>query len=336
MKKIFITVDLECHDIIHRNQYIDGKYKNGICGLELILQLGKEINIPINFFFDIVEAKEYGIEYAKGIIDLIHSYNQHVYLHLHPDYVTGNHSKSFLWQYSYSEKKEILKYGFNLFEELLGHKPKAFRIGRYGADEEMYQAMNELGISVVDLSYSSGSAKMCHINKEVLSVDNSICEYRGQTIFPNTRYIAFRIGKKCKLINIDANDSTFNEYKRFLDRNTLNNITLTMHSWNFIKKYFFSKKYVSLDKSALIKFKKMVSYAKENGYEFSDFENGIQKTNYKDELLDLCGNKILMIINNFIRFQKIGRLNKKYFVLYTCFYCVFLLITFVVLGIILF
>ena len=80
----------------------------------------------------------------------------------------------------------------------------------------------------------------------------------------------------------------------------------------------------------------MVSYAKENGYEFSDFENGIQKTNYKDELLDLCGNKILMIINNFIRFQKIGRLNKKYFVLYTCFYCVFLLITFVVLGIILF
>ncbi|SES79050.1 polysaccharide deacetylase family protein [[Clostridium] polysaccharolyticum] len=330
MKNIYITVDLECHDIVHRNQYIEGKYKNGVCGLEHILRLGKELNIPINFFFDMVEAKEYGEEYAKDIIELIHKYNQHVYLHLHPDYVSGDHEKSFFWQYNYQDKKEILQYGFDLFQRLLGHEPKAFRIGRYGADEEMYDAMKEMGISLVDLSYSSGSSKMCHLGRDTAKVDNAIIRFKGQTLFPNTRYRAIQFGRKSKLINLDTNDSTFNEYRRFLDKNELGQITLTMHSWNFIKKYFFSKNYVSLDKRAEKKFRKMISYGKKKGYVFSDFtENPPVVGKERDQVIDLCtglSGKVQMLCNNFLRFQKIGRLNKKYFAVYAIFYILIILI----------
>ena len=37
MKKIYLTVDLECHDICRKNQYIDGKCKNGEYGLKKML-----------------------------------------------------------------------------------------------------------------------------------------------------------------------------------------------------------------------------------------------------------------------------------------------------------
>ena len=73
-RQIFLTVDTECPDYNRINQYIYGKTKNGTCGLELILKIGKEYGIPINFFFDVVECKRYGNAYAHEIIDLIHAY----------------------------------------------------------------------------------------------------------------------------------------------------------------------------------------------------------------------------------------------------------------------
>lgn len=104
-KRIYLTVDVECHDIKRRNQYIDGKCSKGKYGLEKILILGKKNDIPINFFFDIVEMFEYGESYVLEIVSLIQKYEQNIYFHLHPNYVTKNHEKSFLWQYTYDEKK---------------------------------------------------------------------------------------------------------------------------------------------------------------------------------------------------------------------------------------
>lgn len=330
-RRIYLTIDIECHDIKKRNLYIDGKYKKDACGLEYILKLAKENDIPVNCFLDIPEMNEYGKRYIEELIDLIHQYGQNIYLHLHPDYITKDKSRSFLWQYSYDEKKEILKSGFSLFHELLGHDVNCFRIGRYGADFEMYKAIDELGYSVTDLSYCSNCPKMCHVNKKEIGVDNKNTTYYNQLIVPNTRYLGLKLRKRKVYINFDASDTTLNEFKRIIDNTKLDQLVFTMHSWNFIKKYFFLQKFCTLNRIQEKKFLKMISYARENNFRFCDLTETPPEVNEEqvDENIDLCdsiSNRIMMIINNFIRFGGIARLNKKYFIVYAAFFCLCLLI----------
>ena len=323
-KKIYITVDTECHDIKRKNEYIDGLTRGGYAGLRKILDLAKENDIPINFFFDLVEWREYGEEYAKSIIKLIRSYGQSVYLHLHPDYVSGNHDMSFLWQYSHEEKKKILQAGVEDYQKFMGAEPSFIRIGRYGVDADYYSALEESGIQITDLSYCCMNGKMCHLSGEDICSLNVTRKFFNQVVFPNTRYIGFELGKRRKCFNVDASESTFNEFKRFIDRTNLNHVILTMHSWNFIKKWFFWPGYVALDKISERRFRKMVSYARKCGYEFCGLaSNPPGVTNETDELIDLCAGvsgKAMMLLNNFIRFGRIARLNKKYFIIYGLFF----------------
>ena len=101
MSRVFITVDVECHDIANENNYIWGKTDKGEYGLRRILEEAKKNSVPVNFFFDMCECNRYGKEYAEKIISVIREYGQPILLHLHPNYITGNDDKSFLWQYSY-------------------------------------------------------------------------------------------------------------------------------------------------------------------------------------------------------------------------------------------
>lgn len=338
-KKIYWTIDIECHDIKKRNLYIDGKLKNGEnCGLEHILQLANKFNIPVNCFLDIPEALVYGDQYITDIIDLIHKYGQKVYLHLHPDYITGDRNRSFLWEYNYEEKKEILRKGFELYKKFLGNSPTCFRIGRYGADEEMYLALNELGISVTDLSYGYNNPHMCHVDHNIIGTMNKAVLFHNQIILPNTRFCGFNLFRKQKALGLDFSETTLNEYKRVLSKSSLDSLVVTMHSWNFIKKYFFLKSYITWDKTQERRFVKMVNFASQNGFVFSDLDScpPIVTKDSKDEYIDLCKTlkgKIMMIPNNFIRFFRIAALDKKYFVLYVSFFsaCIALLVFIVLL-----
>jgi hypothetical protein len=327
MRKIYWTIDIECHDINKRNLYIDGNLKNGKnCGMEHILQLANKYNIPINCFLDIPEALVYGDDYIKGIINLIHKYNQKVYLHLHPDYITGDHERSFLWQYNYEEKKGILEKGFALYRKFLNKDTYAFRIGRYGADSDMYKTMRELGIRVVDLSYCYNKPRMCHIDYDEIGVKNKTGEYQNQIIRPNIRYCGFSLGKKKMSLGLDFNDTTTNEFRRIIDQTKLDTLVITMHSWNFIKKYFFLDNYISRSWSQERRFVKMVKYAKKHGFEFADLETTPpDPSSTNDEYLNLCDSlvgKIMMIPNNFFRFYRIAALDRKYFLIYSLFFAI--------------
>ena len=340
MRRIYLTIDIECHDIKKRNLYIDGSTQDGGCGLEHILKLAKGLNIPVNCFLDIPEAKVYGEKYIQDIISLIESYNQHVYLHLHPDYITGNHDKSFLWQYDRDSKKEIVEEGCNLYQKYTGHEVDYFRVGRYGADPEMYEALTETVGSVCDLSYCTNCNKMCHLQYDDVKTNNKVTSYKGHTIFPNTRYIGLKVGRRKVFINLDASDSTYNEFTRLIRTTKLNQLVFTMHSWNFIKKYFFLAHYLSLDKYEEKKFKKMVDFARKNGFEFCDLRNTppcVQKQE-DDEIIDLCKSYRdfpSMIMNNFTRYRRIGRLNKKYFLFYAACYLICLVILCILLWLLL-
>lgn len=330
-KRIYLTIDIECHDIDRRNQYIDGVYKNGNCGLKHILDLSKEYNVPVNCFLDIPEANVYGDKYIEEIINLIHSYGQNVYLHLHPDYISNDHNRTFLWQYSFEEKERILQSGFEQYEKLIGHKVEYFRVGRYGADKEMYQILNKMNYSICDLSYCASCPKMCHVDSNELNTYNGTTQYMNQMLLPNTRYLGLKFGKRRVFINFDASDTTYNEFKRILNCTNLKQLVLTMHSWNFIKKFYFLRNYVDLDRYEERKFIKMITYARKMGYEFVDLSSAPPQldTVTNDKEINLCQGifaKIQMIGNNFIRFYRIGRLNKKYFSVYLMFFIILLFV----------
>ena len=330
-KKIYITIDTECHDIERPDRYIWGKAQDGkYYGIKKILELGKELDVPLNFFVDIAECKRYGVDFVKSIVDLIASYHQPVFIHLHPNYISGDDTKTYMWQYSQDEQEQIFKETLAYYEELLpDFECKFFRIGRYGANSDMYKTLEKsMGKGVVDFSYCAYNSKMCHLDEKLIGSDNRIVQYGNTIIFPNTRYRCFRLGKISKYLNLDTAESTFGEFKEILMQNRLPFITLTMHSWNFIKKYFFIDDKIWGDHSNIKKFYKMISFAKDNGYEFGNLRCDYKElvcASYDDQTLDLCHTKKSCLkgyYRNFIRFQNTARLTKKYFLVYCFIYFV--------------
>lgn len=336
-KRIFLTVDTECHNIELVNQYIYGKTGNKEYGIKKILELAKEHNIIVNFFVDIVEARKYGDIYIQNIIELIKQYNQPIYLHLHPDYVSGD-SRSFLWEYSYHEQKDIILKGIEDYKKFIDVNKGdniVFRAGRYGVNEDTYKILSELDNNIVDLSYIYDGRKMCKISSSVIGTINRPVKFHDVTVLPNIRYIAFDYFNKKKSIGLDLSDSTYSEFKDVVSLSELNNLVLTMHSWSLIKKWFFMKHYITGDKFMVNKFAKCVNFAKKKGYVFDDIKNFEFNESNFDEILNLCSGlrgKFKGFINNFIRFQKIGRLNPKYFILYLIFYFVLISLVLFIIG----
>ncbi len=320
MKQIFITVDTECHDIERINQYIYGEYKSGECGLKRILELGKEQEIPINFFFDIGECKRYGDEYALKIVNLIHSYNQPIFFHFHPNYISDDDKRTYLWEYSKEEQEKYYKEALDIYTRFCGEKDRLiFRAGRYGVEPQFYDILNEYHNCVLDLSYFNGNMKMCRLPKEEVNTINKPVIYKGVTILPNTTYIGFDyFGKKASFI-LNCANTTHDEFKSLIDRTNLSNLVYTMHSWDLMKKWFFNTKFVTLDKHVEKRLKKNIKYAKKKGFSFGNLNNCSCNVEDNDEQLNLCKGfwgKIKGLFNNYVRFWIIGRLNKKYFLFY--------------------
>lgn len=320
-KYIYITVDTECHDIDRINQYIYGKVDDGKeYGIRKILEIGKELNIPINFFLDVSECRRYGDKYVQDIVDLIRSYDQPIYFHFHPNFVSGDDSRSYLWQYSKDEQRELLKEGLNDYFKFCGKKERLFfRAGRYGIDNSTIEILGELGLQVVDLSYSSSNGKgMCHLSKEEYGYHNIPQKHNDIMIFPNTSYIGFDYCGRLHNFLLNCAQTPYGEFTRFIDKTQLNNIIYTMHSWDLIKKWFFCKNNVWGNKSIIKRFKKCINYAKDKGYRFCKLDDfSIQNDNI-DELHNLCigYGKILGLKFNFVRFWGIAHLTPKYFFIY--------------------
>ena len=343
VKKIYLTIDTECHDIERPDRYIWGRTPDGkYFGLKKILDVAKDLDIRLNFFVDIAECKRYGVEFVKGITDMIADYGQSVYIHLHPNYISGDDERSFMWQYTLEEQKAIFKEAMGYYEQLYpGKNCKSFRIGRYGAEPAMYDALEEImGSNIIDFSYCAYSPKMCHLDMNVTGVHNSITKYKNTYLFPNTRYVCLRLSGVTKYLNLDTAESTLGEFMMILDQNRMPFVTLTMHSWNFIKKWFFIQERVWGDEANIKKFYKMINYAKNHGYEFGDIEEDYSllcNTKYEDQTFDLCATpwgKARALWYNFLRFHNTARLTKKYLIFYSVLYsCVALIILIVVLMI---
>lgn len=322
-KSIFVTVDTECHRIEKLNRYITGNTPKGNYGLEKILQTGNELGIPINVFLDIPECHPYGEDYIKEIIALIKKYGHPICLHVHPDYI-GDLQRKHLWEYSKTEQKTILRTAISDYIRLCGPQERLFfRAGAWGVNSVTYDVLAELkkefGLTdIVDLSYVYHSRKRCRLSYEEYRAVNACRTYKGVSVFPNTEYIGFDYFGKQLPVGITVPGTCLGEFKKLINQNRLENITYTMHSWDFIKRWFFFPNKLLGDKQKIRKFKKCVEYAQKNGYKFENLNN-IKFTDEEDQYINLCSGikgKITSSWYNYLRFADIGRSYKKYALLY--------------------
>lgn len=337
MKRIYLTVDTECHDFAKVNQYIYGKKGDDAFGVKKILEEANDLGIPVNFFLDVCECLRYGDQYVEDVVNLIHGYSQPIWFHFHPNYASGDDNRTFLWQYAEDEQRELLRKGVEVYNKLCGKTDRLiFRAGRYGVNQTTYKILKELGIEVLDLSYFSHSSKMCHLPTEDVNILNTPTKYEGVTLLPNTTYVGFDYFHKFHAFILNVAMTPFNEFRRFIMQTKLNNVVYTMHSWDFIRKWFFLSNYIQGDYNVISRFHKCVALARKQGYVFSSLSDFEFEEGQTDELVNLCkspGGKILGLINNYNRFWGIGRLTPKYFVVTRGF---ILLVVFVILMVILF
>lgn len=321
-KRIFLTIDTECHCIERVNQYIYGKTKGGEeYGIKRILEIGKELDIPLNFFVDIPEWRRYGEKYVQNIVDLIHSYNQTICFHFHPNYASGDEKRWNLYQYSLDEQNKLLSQGLEDYYRFCGKKDTLiFRAGCYGINMDTLEALKGLGVNCVDLSYGYGDGTgMCHLSATDVGVKNIPIMKNGILIRPNTSYVGFRYFGYVKNYGVNVAETPLFEFKRFIDRTQLEDIIYTMHSWDLILKWSFIRTRVWGNKIYIRRLKKAVQYAQVRGFVFSSLENYEVSNNEKDELVDLCRtpfDKIKCLIANYIRFWGVTHFKPVYLVFY--------------------
>ena len=322
-KRIYLTVDTECHKIENLNKTIYGETKQGkVYGIEKILQLGQELDIPVNVFLDIPECHRYGYEHTQKIVNLINKYNQPIFLHVHPDYI-GDPERKHLWEYTESEQKQILKTAIDDYFRFCGHKNKiVFRAGAWGVNSSTYKVLRELlpesEYEVLDLSFVYNSNRRCHLTYEEYGLKNASKTYEGIKLLPNTTYIGFDLFNKQITASLNVPNPNLDAFNRVIKKNELHSITYTMHSWDFIKRWFFLPNHISGDRYIIWKFKRSVKCAKKNGYTFANL-NDFEMVNEQDQCVNLCETflgKVLGMWDTYLTYASIGRSYKKYAFLY--------------------
>lgn len=331
--RLFLTVDVECHDLEKRNLYLDGKIGNEYWGLQKILEVGKEKNIPINCFLNVVECRKYGDDYIAEIVKLIHKYNQPIYLHIHPSYVMQD-GRPMYWQYNKEEKKRTVLGGVQDYHRLVGQEIKAFRAGSYSADSEMYEVLDELCGNIVDLSYCE-NYRFCNYKP---NVHNRLHKVGRVSVLPNTRFVCFKALGRKKHANLDIASANFNEMKKVLGYTQYPYMVCTMHPWYLFKHYYYKPWTIRKDKYNYKKLIRFIDCAQSKGWVFSDFEEPLANESNYDQEIDLCNglqNRMMSFINTFVRMQRVARTNKKYLLAYTCFYIIIALIVFTIFTVVL-
>jgi hypothetical protein len=329
MKYIFITCDVECHDLSKENLFLTGKINGKEYGLRKILELAKTNNVPVNFFLDVVECRKYGDEYVENIVKEITSYGQPVFFHIHPSYVMKDGRPNF-YQYTPEEQKKVLDEGLSDYRRLVGtDETLVIRAGNYGIDQNYYDSLSSIGgfKKIIDLSYCY-SYRWSHFYPSFV---NSINRYKTITIFPNTRFAAFRFFHFVKYMNLDVESAFYSEMKSILKNSNLPCMVFTMHSWSFLRSFFDHPKTVRVNKRALRNFSRFIAFAKNNEYSFCrldqvDFD---QFKGCPDDNLNLSRGLLGALredMFSFFRMHGTAMSNKKWFLIYLIFYCVLTLL----------
>lgn len=214
MKQVIITVDTEGHrgsEPVER--LIWGKTREGQeYGINRIMDICDEFSAKALFFVDVAEAWDYGKDKITEVIYHIRSRGHDVGVHIHPNHIADK-KRVLLSQYSLGEQREIIKNCTNLFLEVTGEMPIAFRAGTYGANRDTLDILNDEGY-IFDFSQFYGQ-KTCDIVPPVALL---LPQRYGNLIeIPVTVFKSMQLGKKKRYDKVDATMYS-SEYRHVMDR----------------------------------------------------------------------------------------------------------------------
>lgn len=258
MNYVLVTIDTEGPEGIKPVEKLIWGYSadGDAYGIDYIMDICDEYKIRALFFVDIAEAWDCGIERISQVMQHIKERGHIVGVHIHPDRMADK-DRLFLFEYSLEEQREIIKKCTDLYIKVLGTFPMYFRAGKYSANYDTLQILDEMGYKY---DYSSfWGQRWCGL-KPAFTADR-LCRYNGLIEVPVTSFKAIDTPFLKRYDKIDV-EMVFTEFcyvmNRLVERDE-NVISLFLHSFSFLK---WRKNVDSPDRDSktIKKFRKMLNY----------------------------------------------------------------------------
>ena len=264
MKDAILTIDVEGprgHDPVLYQ--IWGKTVNGeYYGISKIMDICDSFQVKGLFFVDIPEIWDYGYEKIKEVILSIRKRDHDVGVHIHPHHMP-NETRHFLFDYTKEEQYSIIKKCTDKYYEITGEVPKSFRAGKYGANVDTLDIINELGYKY-DFS-EFYSQKWCGIKPEVAYVLPQ--KYKNLIEFPVTIFRSFKFSsiyqRFDKIEAVDCPKEMCHILDLYAKSPNKEVIILFLHSFSFIN-FLENPDNPTINKRAIEHFKTILKYGDES------------------------------------------------------------------------
>ena len=251
---VFITVDTE-HSIggafrdpnlkpVGNDRRIFGRIGDKEYGIPLIMDIADRYGIPLTFFVEVLNKYYFGEEESRTVCKYIIDRGHDVQLHLHPNYLNFTlpdprqmKFSDLIGTYSLSKQVELIEEGKSILVKNGVPEPIAFRAGCFGANQDTLRALKETGF-IIDSSYNTA-----YLGSPCLLDDiriNDLTYLEGIYEFPITNFVESSKLRSKRFMPLDINGVSFQETKTVLNHARYNgpqNITIILHSFNFVKAY---------------------------------------------------------------------------------------------------
>ena len=230
-----VTIDVEGHagdSPVERLIY--GVMPDGTkYGIDMIMDILDSYGIKGIFFVDMAEAWDYGEEKISEVMQRIKDRKHTIGVHIHPDHM-ADRKRLFLHEYSDEEQTELICKCTELYEKLLGEKPKAFRAGKYSANWTTLNILGDLGY-IVDFSEFYGQ-KWCGIHP-ACTCTTAIKLKNGIIEVPVSSFKSFQCFQYERFDKIDI-EMPYGEFKEIITKSLLSDmmdpIIMFLHSFSFL------------------------------------------------------------------------------------------------------
>ena len=144
-------------------------------------------------------------------------------------------NRLFLWEYTYEEQEQIIKKCTALYEKIVGKRPISFRAGKYSANRDTLDILNELGYKY-DFSEYYGQ-KWCKIEPPITV--NSPVRYKNLIEFPVTMHRSIGLCGYSRYDKVDIESMMPGELRYAFNQITKQSfpvvVTLFLHSFSLLE-----------------------------------------------------------------------------------------------------
>lgn len=234
MRQVLLTIDTEGPRGTDPIRYqIWGDVNGEYYGIPKIIDCCEKHGIRALFFVDIPEIWDCGYDKVKEVILYIRERGQDVGVHIHPHHMP-NETRQFLYEYTKEEQRKIIADCTDAYKRITGESPLSFRAGKYGANMETLEILQELGYRYDFSEFYSN--KWCGINPEVAYVlPQKVWEI---VEFPVTIFKSLDISKLYRRFDKLEITDCFGEIKHVLNLYSNDGhdgvIILFLHSFSFL------------------------------------------------------------------------------------------------------